>query len=94
MIKDKIMDLNYLQVEIHTKESTLTGKHMVKVFTIGSMGNHIKDNFSKEWSKDMVSGVEQNKIHILEHGNRIKQMVMVSMFGWTETDMKDLGKPV
>jgi hypothetical protein len=48
MIKDKIMDLNYLQVEIHTKESTLTGKHMVKVFTIGSMGNHIKDNFSKE----------------------------------------------
>lgn len=47
-IKDIILVLNYLQVEIHIKESTLTGKHTVKVFIIGSMGNRIKDNFLKE----------------------------------------------
>jgi hypothetical protein len=36
--------------------------------------------------------MEQSKTHILELGNRIKQMVMEFMYGWMETDMKDLGK--
>ena len=91
-IKDTIMDLNYLQAGIHTKESTLTGKHTAKVFIIGSTGNRIKGNFLKEWSKVTVFGMEQSKTHILELGNRIKQMVMEFMYGWMETDMRDPGK--
>ena len=47
MIKDIILVLNYLLVEIHIKESILTEKLMVKVFIIGSMENPIKDNFLK-----------------------------------------------
>jgi hypothetical protein len=69
------------------------GRLMVKVFIIGLMGNPIKDNSLKEWSRATVSGMEQNRIHILERGNRIKQMGMVCMYGWMATDMKDHGRP-
>ena len=43
-IKDTIMDLNYLQAGIHTKESTLTGKHTAKVFILGLMAGITLDS--------------------------------------------------
>lgn len=64
MIKDTNLDLNYLQVEIHTKENILMARLMEKVYIIGSTEKHIKVNFSKEWSKATDFGKEQNRIHI------------------------------
>ena len=65
---------------------------MEKEFIVGLMGNHIKGNFLRGWSKATDFGKEQNRIHILEHGDKTKLMVMGFIFGWVVIDMKDHGK--
>ena len=92
MIKDTIMDLNYLQVAILTKESTLMGRLMVKVFihirmekfmmVIGLKGKKLGLEFGKDFMM----------ILIWENGLIIKFMVLVFINGLTGIGMKVNGK--
>lgn len=86
--------LNYLQMEINFKESTLVERPMEKELTLGEMVKSMMVNGRMDKKKVMESGEEFKVIAILASGSIIKLKDMECIPGSMEIDTKVSGKAV
>ena len=91
MIIVKEKEWKDIAMEINMKEIFIMAKLMEKEYIIGLMGKYTMENGETESKKVMECGEVFLVTLILANGRIVKLMVMESINGKTETDMKVLG---